>query len=136
MLITQWGTYGRQSKTQGTLADIRQKISAAKIENPAMIILGEVVHAGERFDWFSDLPQKGASKLYVSSRKPDLDALLEETQKGADVWWVQVGESRDRRFDQVNSHYLAEQHFETIIFDDATAKKIYEAEMGKTPWEH
>jgi len=136
ILITQWGTYGRQSKLQGTLADISQKVSVAKIENPAMIILGEVIHAGERFDWFSELPQKGESKLYVSTRNPDLDGLLEQTQNGADVWWVQVGAERDRRFDAVNRHYLAEQHFDTLIFDDAAAKNIYEAEMGKPPWEH
>lgn len=136
ILITQWGTYGRQSKIQGTLADIQQKVSKTKIENPAMIILGEVVHAGERFDWFSDLPEKGESKLYVSTRKPVMDALLEQTQRGADVWWQQVGEWRDRRFDAVNSHYLTEQHFDTIIFEDAETKNIYEAEMGKPLWEH
>lgn len=136
MLITQWGTYGRQSKIQGTLTDIRQKISETKIENPAMIILGEVVHAGERFDWFSDLPEKGDSKLYVSTRKPVMEALLEQTQKGADVWWMQVGEGRDRRFDAVNRHYLAEQHFDSIIFEDAAAKNIYEAEKVKPLWEH
>ncbi len=74
ILITQWGTYGRQVNTRN-IADIRQKISETKIENPAMIILGEVVHAGERFDWFSDLPEKGDSKLYVSTRKPVMEAL-------------------------------------------------------------
>jgi len=136
ILITQWGTYGRQSKIQGTLADIRKKISETKIENPAMIILGEVVHAGERFDWFSDLPEKGDSKLYVSTRKPVMEALFEQTQKGADVWWLQVGAGRDRRFDAVNRHYLAEQHFDSIIFDDAAAKNIYEAEKVKPLWEH
>ena len=136
ILITQWGTYGKQVKSQGTLADIRQKISETKIENPAMIILGEVVHAGERFDWFSDLPEKGESILYISTNRPDMYALLEQTQKGADVWWMQVGEGRDRRFDAVNSHYLAEQHFDTIIFDDAAAKNIYEAEKVKPLWEH
>ena len=125
ILITQWGTYGRQSKIQGTLADIRQKISETKIENPAMIILGEVVHAGERFDWFSDLPEKGDSKLYVSTRKPVMAALLEQTQKGADVWWMQVGEGRDRRFDAVNSHYFGGTHSDTIIFDDPSSEKIY-----------
>ncbi len=136
ILITQWGTYGRQSKLQGTLGDIRQKVSDTKIVNPAMIILGEVVHAGERFDWFSELPEKGESKLYVSTQKPVMDALLEQTQRGADVWWLQVGAGRDRRFDDVNKHYLAEQHFDTIIFDDAAAKNIYEAEKVKLLWEH
>ena len=136
ILITQWGTYGRQSKLQGTLGDIRQKVSDTKIENPALIILGEVVHAGERFDWFSELPEKGESKLYVSTQKPVMDALLEQTQRGADVWWLQVGAGRDRRFDDVNKHYLAEQHFGTIIFDDAAAKNIYEAEKVKPLWEH
>ncbi|MDK2780002.1 MAG: hypothetical protein PWP61_299 [Trichococcus sp.] len=131
ILITQWGTYGRQTKLQGTLSNIRQKIKATKIENPAMILLGEVVHAGKRFDWFSDLPEKGKSKLYVSTNRPDMDMLLEQTQKGADVWWMQVGEERDRRFDAVNSHYLAEQHFDTLIFADAAAKNIYEAEKVK-----
>ncbi len=101
-----------------------------------MIIVGEVVHAGERFDWFSALPEKGASKLYVSTRKPVMEVLLEQTQSGADVWWLQVGEGRDCRFDAVNSHYLAEQRFDTIIFDDAEAKNIYEAEKVKLSWEH
>lgn len=136
ILVTQWGTYGRQSKIQGTLADIGQKVSETKIENPAMIILGEVVHAGERFDWFSELPEKGETKLYVSTKRPDMVELLQQTQKGADVWWMQVGEARDRRFDAVNRRYLAEQHFDTIIFDDAAAKNIFKAEKVKPLWEH
>jgi len=136
ILIAQWGTYGRQTKIQGTLVDIRQKISKTKIENPAMIILGEVILAGERFDWFSDLPEKGRAKLFVSTHRPDMDALIQETGSGADVWWMQVGEGRDRRFDAVNSHYLAEQHFDILIFEDAEAKNIFESEMGKSPWEH
>ena len=59
-----------------------------------------------------------------------MDALLEQIQKGADVWWMQVGETRDHRFDEVNKHYLAERHFDTIIFVDEAAKNSYEADDG------
>jgi hypothetical protein len=49
---------------------------------------------------------------------------------------MQVGETRDHRFDQVNKHYLAERHFDTIIFVDEAAKNSYEAEKVKPLWEH
>lgn len=48
--LVQWGTTGQQKTVTGTLGDIVQK--ARDIENPAMIVVGEVVKLREKLQWF------------------------------------------------------------------------------------
>ncbi|RDY72208.1 uroporphyrinogen-III C-methyltransferase [Halobacillus trueperi] len=48
--LVQWGTTKEQKTVTGTIEDIVEK--SRRIENPAMIIVGDVVQLRERLQWF------------------------------------------------------------------------------------
>lgn len=113
-----WGTYGRQKTLVATLETVQAKLEKTEIKNPALIVIGEVVASHEEFNWFQNLPKFGEKILLVAQRPPKISELIFYTEQGADIWWQQVGEKRDRRFDAVSERYLAEQKFDTIISID------------------
>lgn len=123
--VISWGTYGRQKKVTGTLSTILPMIVEAGLKNPAMILIGEVVSSEQKFNWFEKLPNYGLRCLLVSTRSPTIDELIQYTSAGADVWWHQVGEKRDLRFDSISDRYLAEQTFEQIIFMEQAAEGVF-----------
>ncbi len=55
-----WGTTGRQSVVEGTLADIAER--AAGVEPPATIVIGEVVGLRQKLDWFGRARFEHAAK--------------------------------------------------------------------------
>lgn len=61
--LVEWGTTDKQKTVTGTLDDIVQK--SAEVENPAMIIVGEVVKLREKLQWFEQL--KDEKKVSVGS---------------------------------------------------------------------
>ncbi|HEU5140694.1 MAG TPA: uroporphyrinogen-III C-methyltransferase [Bacillales bacterium] len=57
--LVQWGTTEEQRTVTGTLTDIAEKAKQQEIQNPTMIIVGEVVRLRENIRWF-DLPKPAA----------------------------------------------------------------------------
>ena len=123
--VISWGTYGRQKKVCGTFSTIEGLIAKERVKNPAMILIGEVVSNERRFNWFEQLPAFGKRYLLVSTRSPTIDELIHYTSAGADIWWHQVGEMRDKRFDPISGRYLSEQQFEEVKFIDSTSEKLF-----------
>lgn len=109
----------------GTFSTIEGLIAKERVKNPAMILIGEVVSNECRFNWFEQLPAFGKRYLLVSTRSPTIDELIHYTSIGADIWWHQVGEMRDKRFDPINERYLSEQQFEEVTFIDSTSEKLF-----------
>lgn len=126
--VISWGTYGRQQKVVGDFTTIQAKITQAGMRNPAMAIIGGSVKAEAKFSWFDQLPRFGERLLLVASKKPTIEELISFTSQGADIWWHQVGEKRDRRFDEISERYLSEQSFCQVLFIDEQAKAVYEIE--------
>lgn len=52
--LIQWGTTENQKTVTGTLTDITEK--SGEIEQPAMIVIGEVVKLREELQWFEKMP--------------------------------------------------------------------------------
>ncbi|WP_080875144.1 uroporphyrinogen-III C-methyltransferase [Oceanobacillus timonensis] len=52
VLLIQWGTTGKQRTLQGSLANIVEKAKAAKFQNPAIILVGEVSAIKKGASWF------------------------------------------------------------------------------------
>jgi uroporphyrin-III C-methyltransferase len=50
--LIHWGTTRHQQTVTGTLADITQKAKDAHIENPTLIVIGEVVKLRDSLHWF------------------------------------------------------------------------------------
>lgn len=53
--LVNWGTYSKQRTVTGTLSTIVQIVQTEKVENPSMIIVGEVVKMHEKISWFKQL---------------------------------------------------------------------------------
>lgn len=85
VLLIQWGTYGRQQTLQGTLANISDKVKAAKFTNPAITLVGDIVSLREKIKWFEKKPLHGRQILLP--RTGTAESSLAETLKeqGADV---------------------------------------------------
>ncbi|HEX6594929.1 MAG TPA: uroporphyrinogen-III C-methyltransferase [Bacillota bacterium] len=65
--LVHWGTTEAQHTVTGSLASIVEIAKKAKIKNPSMIIVGEVVHLREKINWFEHarLDETVMEKVFV-----------------------------------------------------------------------
>jgi uroporphyrinogen III methyltransferase/synthase len=66
--VIRWGTRASQQTIAGTLADIVEKTRAAKIEPPAVIVVGEVVRLRQQLNWFERRPLFGKRVLMTRAK--------------------------------------------------------------------
>lgn len=57
--VIQWATTPRQRTLVATLADVVEQVAAARLQPPAIIIVGEVVNLREQLRWFDTRPLFG-----------------------------------------------------------------------------
>ncbi|MDV2887826.1 bifunctional uroporphyrinogen-III C-methyltransferase/uroporphyrinogen-III synthase, partial [Alkalihalophilus pseudofirmus] len=77
VILIQWGTFGRQKTLQGTLADITEKVKAAKFSNPAIILVGEVISLRQKISWFEAMPLYGR-QILLARTSEGMSGLAEE----------------------------------------------------------
>jgi uroporphyrin-III C-methyltransferase len=63
--LVHWGTYKEQRTITGTLDNIVEIVQKEKVENPSMIIVGEVVKLREKLRWFEKVEQDKSYEAYV-----------------------------------------------------------------------
>ncbi len=67
--VIRWGTTPEQRTVTGTLADIVQRVREAKLEPPAITVVGEVVRLRENLAWFEERPLFGKRVLITRTRR-------------------------------------------------------------------
>src|SRR5436190_8196843 len=79
------GTTKQQRTVTGTLANIEQRVADAKLETPALIVVGDVVKLHDVINWFETKPLFGKRIVITRAREQasDLKRLFEES--GANV---------------------------------------------------
>lgn len=82
----EWGTYPRQRVIVGTLANLAARATEARIESPALIVVGEVARLRESLQWFEDRPLFGRRVVVTraKARAGEMIRLLHE--RGAEVF--------------------------------------------------
>ncbi|WP_160724261.1 uroporphyrinogen-III C-methyltransferase [Bacillus sp. USDA818B3_A] len=85
VILIHWGTFGRQKTLQGTLADISEKVSAAKFSNPSIILVGDVISLREKISWFEKKPLYGRQILLARTSAGPSELAKELLSQGADV---------------------------------------------------
>ena len=83
--LVRWGTTPRQEVLTGTLADIVEKVAAAKFKAPAITIVGEVVKLREQLKWFEDKPLFGKTIVVTRSRTQASELTDKLVDLGAEV---------------------------------------------------
>jgi uroporphyrinogen III methyltransferase/synthase len=78
--VVRWATTPRQRTVTATLGDVVEKVRAAGIKPPAVIIVGEVVALREELRWFDNRPLFGRTVLVTrtADQAGEFSALLEE----------------------------------------------------------
>ncbi|MDH5525820.1 MAG: uroporphyrinogen-III C-methyltransferase [Nitrospirota bacterium] len=80
-----WGTHPAQRTITGNLATLADKVEAADLKPPALIVVGEVVDLHTRIGWFEHLPLFGR-RVLVTRAAGQQGALARELARlGADV---------------------------------------------------
>ncbi len=78
--VIRWGTTAQQRTVVGTLATISEEVARAKLQPPAIIVVGEVVRLRERLNWFESKPLFGRTIVVTRAREQasDFKALLNQ----------------------------------------------------------
>ncbi|OTN89374.1 uroporphyrinogen-III C-methyltransferase [Enterococcus sp. 7E2_DIV0204] len=126
--IIEWGSLGRQRTITATVETMINAIKTHQIQNPALIIIGEVVSCRNGADWFEQLPLFGHRIVLIDTKTIDFETIITYTQQGADVYAIQVGEQRDQRFDEVHQRYLSDHYFDEVVYLDQKLAIMYEKE--------
>ncbi|MCM3653497.1 uroporphyrinogen-III C-methyltransferase [Metabacillus litoralis] len=69
--VIQWATLGKQRVVEGTLASIAGIVEKEKIENPAMMIVGEVISLRDSLAWFEKKRFSGRRILVAKASAGD-----------------------------------------------------------------
>lgn len=82
--LIRWGTTTRQKTVSGTLGNIVQKVEAAGLKAPAIIVVGDVVELRETMQWFENKPLMGKRIVVTRAREQASDLLHLLNAAGAD----------------------------------------------------
>ncbi|MDV2684283.1 uroporphyrinogen-III C-methyltransferase [Alkalihalophilus lindianensis] len=85
VMVTQWGTYSKQQTIEGTLATIAN-LAEGNVQNPSIIVVGDVVKLRPKLKWFEDRLLQGKGILFPATTDAEKDMAKELRAKGADVY--------------------------------------------------
>ena len=117
------GTTPQQQVIQGTLTDIVQKVEAAQLKSPAVIVIGEVNRLRQQLRWFDTKPLFGKRILVTRARAQasDFADLLEAN--GAQV--IQFPTIKIQPLDIDSAYIHAINDYDWIIFTSVNAVEIF-----------
>jgi uroporphyrinogen III methyltransferase / synthase len=81
----QWGTTPRQRTVVATIGDLPERVVEAKIEAPAMTIIGKVVRLRETMNWFERRPLFGQTIVVTRTREQASELGEKLRELGANV---------------------------------------------------
>ena len=117
------GTTPQQHVVQGTLTDIVEKVEAAQLKSPALIVVGEVNQLRERLRWFDTKPLFGKRILVTRARAQasEFADLLEAN--GAEV--IQFPTIKVQPIDIGSTDIPAPSKYDWVIFTSVNAVEIF-----------
>jgi uroporphyrinogen III methyltransferase / synthase len=82
--LIRWGTTAKQQTITGTLNTIAQRVAAAGLKPPAIIVVGQVVKLRETLNWFENQPLLGKTIVVTRSREQASDLVFSLSGLGAE----------------------------------------------------
>ncbi|WP_129596169.1 uroporphyrinogen-III C-methyltransferase [Anaerophilus nitritogenes] len=111
------GTTSNQKMAKGTLSDIYQKVKENNIQNPAIIIVGEVVNLSETLNWFENKPLFGKNIL-VTRTRTQASALSEKLEDlGANpIEFPTIRVEKPKEYEKIDKAIKQIDKYKWIIF--------------------
>jgi uroporphyrinogen III methyltransferase/synthase len=81
--LVRWGTTAKQVVVSGTLDTIVERVKAAGLKAPAVIVVGEVVQLRETLNWFETRPLSGKTIAVTRAREQASDLIDRLSDLGA-----------------------------------------------------
>mgnify|MGYP000930793741 CR=1 FL=1 len=82
--LVRWGTTTRQESVFGTLSNIVERVRAAGLKAPSIIVVGKVVALRDTLKWFENRPLLGKRIVVTRAREQASDLVKRLTDLGAD----------------------------------------------------
>ncbi|WP_100372531.1 uroporphyrinogen-III C-methyltransferase [Bacillus sp. FJAT-45037] len=86
VLVIQWGTLGAQKTVSGTLETIQDRVSEAKVTNPAITLVGEVASLRTGPSWFEQKALFGEQIVLGRTSSDESEIGSQLRQVGAEVF--------------------------------------------------
>ncbi|MCE2400097.1 uroporphyrinogen-III C-methyltransferase [Candidatus Poribacteria bacterium] len=125
--LVRFGTTPQQFVAQGTLADIVEKVEAAQLKSPAIIVVGEVNRLREQLRWFDTKPLFGKRILVTRARSQTSEFADFLEANGAEVIQFPTIEIRPLEIDSAD--IPTPEKYDWIIFTSVNAVEIYYAHL-------
>ena len=81
--VIRWGTTAYQQTVAGTLGNIEERVLAAGIKAPAIIVVGEVASLRDTLQWFEQRPLLGKTIVVTRARQQASDLVTRLSELGA-----------------------------------------------------
>ena len=117
------GTTPQQQVVQGTLDDIVQKVEAARLKSPAVIVIGEVNRLREQLRWFDTKPLFGKRILVTRARAQASEFANFLEANGAEV--IQFPTIYIQPLPIHKKHLYDVESYDWIIFTSVNAVEIF-----------
>jgi len=85
-MAVRWATRADQQTVSGTLADLPEKIKAARLLPPATIVIGPVVNLRQKLNWFERLPLFGRRVVITRARRQSSSLAERLRALGAEIY--------------------------------------------------
>ena len=83
--VVQWGSWSRQRVVEGSVADIAERAAAARIANPAVVVIGAVASLRASMKWFDQQPLFGRRIVVTRPEHQAEDMARQLRAKGAEA---------------------------------------------------
>ena len=117
------GTTPQQFVIQGTLTDIVEKVEAAQLTSPAIIVVGEVNSLREQLRWFENKPLFGKRILVTRARAQASEFAEMLQENGAEV--IQFPTIEIVPLEHQSSDVPSPKEYDWVIFTSVNAVEIY-----------
>ncbi|MGI6094650.1 MAG: uroporphyrinogen-III C-methyltransferase [Lachnospiraceae bacterium] len=130
--VLQQGTTARQRRVVATVSTLKEEAAKAKIQAPAVIVVGKVCQLEEKFAWYEKLPLAGYRVLVT--RPKDLISKMSEKLRlqGAEVLELPAIKTiplEDQS--QLHAAFAKMDSYQWIAFTSPTGVKVFFVEMQK-----
>jgi len=129
VIIIRWGTWSRQQSVVGTLSTIVDKVREAKIENPAITLVGDIVSTRDKVKWFENRPLFGKQVLYVRGKAEEENRASKWMKQGADVIEFPRWIVKEKAIDSAVLNQLS--GYEQILFLSKDSVEAFFAQLKK-----